>query len=328
MARAIRWIGVVLFLAIAVAGAAGGWVYSEYVRPGPSTVETVVIVERGAGISGIGAVLAREGVISNPLVFRIALRVFARDKTLKAGEYAFAAGASQRDVVDLLDSGKTVVRRLTIAEGLTTAEILDLVSIAEGLTGPVPDGVGEGSLLPETYHFSYGDSRIDLVRRMQDGMREMVAAAWAIRAPDLPLSGPEEAVILASIIEKETGRADERGRIAGVFINRLRRGMRLQSDPTVVYGVADGKGALGRALTRSDLQSRTPYNTYVIDGLPPTAICNPGSASLEAAVQPAATGDLYFVADGDGGHVFARTLREHNANVARWRKLQREQNQQ
>ena len=224
--------------------------------------------------------------------------------------------------MDILVDGETVVRRFTLPEGLTRARALELLSKAEGLVGAVDArDVEEGQLLPDTYHFGFGDRRADLLARMRTAMTDTLDALWQTRAPDLPLDGPREALILASIIEKETAAADERARISGVFINRLGRGMRLQSDPTVAFALTGGKEPLGRELTRRDLRVRHPYNTYVVDGLPPGPICNPGRRALEAAVRPARTDALYFVADGAGGHAFARTLKEHLVNVSRWRRL-------
>jgi len=224
-----------------------------------------------------------------------------------------------------LIQGDTVARRLTLAEGLTNHEILRVVSEAEALVGPVPKIGREGTLLPETYHYAYGDTREAVIGRMQQAMRELVDDLWPHRAPDLPFDTAEQAVVLASIVEKETAIAEERARVAGVFVNRLRRGMRLQSDPTVVFAVTNGAGPLGRRLTREDLSTDSPFNTYRIKGLPPAPIANPGRASLEAVLRPAATDDLYFVADGNGGHAFAKTLKEHQENVRRWRQIRDEQ---
>jgi UPF0755 protein len=224
-------------------------------------------------------------------------------------------------VLSLLREGRTVVRHLTIPEGLTTVEILALLDDAPGLSGD-RSPPAEGTLLPETYNYSWGDSRAGMMARMQKAMAETLAKLWASRAAGLPLATPEAAVTLASLVEKETALAAERPRVAGVFVNRLRLGMRLQSDPTVVYALTAGKGPLGRELTRADLEVPSPYNTYRIDGLPPGPIANPGRAAIAAALQPLASRELYFVADGSGGHAFASTLEEHNRNVTRWRKLQ------
>ncbi|MCH8835131.1 MAG: endolytic transglycosylase MltG, partial [Proteobacteria bacterium] len=228
-------------------------------------------------------------------------------------------------VVALLQSGKTVVRRLTVAEGLTTTQVLAQLNRTEGLAGDLPSPPGEGTLLPETYHFSYGERRDAMVARMRAAMDETLARLWDSRAPGLPLKSPREALILASIVEKETALPEERSRIAAVFLNRLGKGMRLQSDPTVAYALTGGRGPLGRPLSRADLKTPSPFNTYLIDGLPPGPVSNPGRAAMAAVLDPVATEDFYFVADGTGGHVFARTLGEHNRNVVRWRKFQKNQ---
>ena len=325
LARTFRWFILTLILLVIIAGAVAGWGYAGMVRPGPLVTDRTIIIPRGVGVQGIAALLAAERVVSSPALFRVAARTIGREKILRAGEFNFPRRVSLRNSIEILHKGETVVRRLTIAEGLTSREILAQLERTDGLTGRIAQPPAEGALLPETYHFSYGDGRPELLARMRAGRHRLLQQLWSERAPQLPLSTPEEAVILASIIEKETARADERPRIAGVFINRLRRGMRLQSDPTVVYGLTEGRSALGRPLTRRDLKSVTPYNTYVIPGLPPTPISNPGRASLEAVLNPAVTGDLYFVADGAGGHAFAQTLAEHNRNVANWRKRRRQQ---
>ena len=223
-----------------------------------------------------------------------------------------------------MTKGETVVRSFTIPEGLTVAEAMEIVAKAKGLAGAMPSSLpDEGRLLPETYHYSYYDSKAQAVRRMEKALDDALAKAWAGRDEGLPLNSPEEALILASIVEKETGVKAERARVAAVFLNRLRKGMRLQSDPTVIYGITQGKGPLGRDLTRADLDTLTPWNTYEITGLPPTPIANPGLASIKAVLHPEQSDDLYFVADGSGGHAFSKTLNEHNRNVAKWRKIQR-----
>jgi UPF0755 protein len=229
-----------------------------------------------------------------------------------------------REAMALIVSGKTVVRRLTVAEGLTTAQVLDLLDATDGLEGRIAERPPEGSLLPETYHFSYGDSRQGMVERMQRAMRETLDRLWRKRRADLPLKTKQQALTLASIVEKETAVPHERPHIAGVFLNRLRRGMPLQSDPTVAYALTGGKVPLDRALASADLKTDSPYNTYVSRGLPPGPIANPGRESIAAVLQPLDTDDLYFVADGGGGHAFARTFQEHLRNVQRWRKVERE----
>ncbi len=292
------------------------------VRPGPARQETVVILPRGAGLGQITALLDSAGVIEHPWLFRLAVRVLGHDRELKAGEYAFPPAITAGSVLNLLASGQTVAHRLTVAEGLTVAEIYQLLEKTEGLVGELPPPPPEGSLLPETYFYAFGDRRADLVKRMQRSMQDLLDRLWPKRAQDLPFVRREDAVTLASIVDKETAQADERRKVAAVFINRLRRGMRLQADPTVIYGLTEGEGRLGRALTRSDWADGSAYNTYQIDGLPPGPIANPGRAAIEAVLDPAPVDYLYFVANGSGGHSFANTLAEHNRNVATWRKLQ------
>ncbi len=326
MGRILRWFGLLTFLIIVCVSGVAFWGYTEFVKSGPLPGDKVVVIQRGVGIERIALTLARHNVIKVPIVLSLAARTISADKSLQAGEFSFPKNVSPRGVLDILQNGKQVVRRLTIAEGLTKAEILKILKNTEGLAGTVIAPVKEGELLPETYHFTYGDSRNELAKRMQDGMNKVLLSLWARRAPNLPIENIEEALVLASIVEKETGRAAERARVAGVFINRLRLKMRLQSDPTVSYGITSGRGELGRALTRKDLKTPSRYNTYLIKGLPPGPIANPGQAALEAVLHPADTGELYFVADGSGGHAFARTLAEHNRNVARWRKIQKGKN--
>lgn len=320
MGRALlRLIGGASVLAV-LAAVAVAWGYAQFTGPGPLTVARSVIIPPGTGLEGIAAELKRSGVIREDYIFVIGARVSEKTRSLKAGEYMIPAAASPREVMDILASGKTVVRRLTVPEGLTVIEVMARLERAEGLFGDaaMPE---EGSLLPETYHFSFGDTRSDLVARMQASMQTALSRQWEMRAPGLPFETPEEALILASIVERETGVAQERGLVAGVFVNRLRRGMRLQSDPTVAYGIAPA--GLDRPLTRADLRAPTPFNTYTIKGLPPTPIANPGIESIQAVMNPVDTDYLYFVADGTGGHAFARTLREHNRNVRKWREIQR-----
>lgn len=325
--RAVKTLTWLVLAALLGGVALLGWGYHAFNAPGPSSTDTTIIFPRGDGVLAIAGRLADAGVISDAHVFAVGVRLHRAERSLRAGEYLIPAGASMLAVMRKLTEGDTVVRRLTLAEGLTTHEALALINAAEGLTGDPVAAVAEGSLLPETYHYSYGDSRRDLLRRMQTSLDETLASAWAARAPSLPLKLPQELLVLASIVEKETAQPHERPHIAGVFVNRLKKGMRLQSDPTVVYGLTLGQAPLDRALTRSDLRTASAYNTYVISGLPPGPICNPGRAAIEAAANPLQTRDLYFVADGDGGHAFAETYAEHRRNVRRWRRQQRDNDQ-
>ncbi|MBL25958.1 MAG: aminodeoxychorismate lyase [Rhodospirillaceae bacterium] len=313
-----------LALLLVLAAGAGAWFTYRFISPGPLEAEATVVLPHGTGLRGIADRLAEAGVIEDPKLFLIGVRAFGRDQTLKAGEYRFEPGMSGRAVMDHIISGATVVRKLTIPEGLTVQEVLALVDGAEALDGDIETVPEEGRLLPETYHYSWGDSREQLVERMRAAMDETLSALWEGRAADLPLETPEEALTLASIVEKETALPEERPRVAAVFLNRLKRGMRLQSDPTVIYGLTNGDGPLDRSLTRTDLETETPYNTYAIAGLPPHPIANPGKTAISAVLNPIESNELYFVADGTGGHAFASSLKEHNRNVAKWRKVQRE----
>jgi UPF0755 protein len=314
------------FILVTLVGAAAIWrLHDLYVSPGPAAEPVRVLVPRGAGGEAIADLLAQSGAIASSWAFLAGARVDGHLGKLKAGEYAIPAGASARDVAALLAAGRTVVRRVTLVEGHTSAQIAAIVRGLEGAEGEVPS-IAEGTLLPDTYFYSWGESRARLIERAQRAQREAIAELWPKRAPDLPLRTPEEALILASIVERETGHADERARVAAVFVNRLRVGMRLQADPTVAYGV-DPTGPLGRPLSRADLDNRHPWNTYAHAGLPPTPIAHPGRAAIEATLNPPKTDELYFVADGEGRHVFARTLAEHNRNVARLREIERARGQ-
>ncbi|NBB70000.1 MAG: endolytic transglycosylase MltG [Alphaproteobacteria bacterium] len=291
--------------------------------PGPAAAESSVVIARGAGVGAIATELADAGVVRDPRLFALYVRLVGAGRALTAGEYAFPAGVSAAEVVRMLREHEVVQYRFTVVEGWTVAQVFEALAASDELTGELPEPPPEGRLLPDTYFVQRGESRSEVVRRMRAAMDMELAAAWAERAPDLPLESPEQALTLASIIEKETGVAAERALVAGVFVNRLERGMRLQTDPTVIYALTDGERELGRPLYEGDLDLDDPYNTYVHAGLPPGPIANPGRAAIRAAVNPAETDYLYFVADGSGGHAFARTLAEHNANVREWRRVQR-----
>jgi len=323
MARIPCWFGILFVILIVGVSGVGIWGYNEFVRPGPLVVGKIIIIPRGSSIGHITLSLARHNVIKVPLVLSMGARTLNSDKAIQAGEFFFPKGVSPRGVLAILQSGKQVVRRVTIAEGLTSVQVLNILENTKGLTGTVSSPIKEGEFLPETYYFTFGYSRNALVKRMRNNMKKALLILWASRSPDLPLSNIKEALVLASIVEKETGQAAERARVAGVFINRLRLNMRLQSDPTVSYGITKGQSNLGRTLSRKDLKTPSTYNTYIINGLPPGPISNPGWAALEAATHPANTEDLYFVASGHGGHNFASNLAEHNLNVAKWRKIRK-----
>ncbi|WP_375207897.1 endolytic transglycosylase MltG [Hyphococcus sp.] len=313
-----------LALLAAIALGVGGWLgYRQAVKPGPAREDVIVLLPQGSAVSTIAHQLEDEGVIEHPEIFIAAVRIKGVQSDIKAGEYNIPARSSVMEIIDQLREGKSILHYFTAPEGRTTAQIIRLLNENEVLEGEITIEPGEGELLPETFAFTRGETRDNLVRRMMKDQDALIDALWDDRALELPFSTPEEAIILASIVEKETGLPEERPRIAAVFVNRLKKGMRLESDPTIIYGLTQGE-PLGRGLRLSELRKETPYNTYVIRGLPPTPIANPGEASIEAVLNPAETEDLFFVADGTGGHAFAATLREHNANVAAWRKVERE----
>jgi UPF0755 protein len=298
----------------------------QFDRPGPLATSTVVVIPKGEGTSAIAERLEHDEVISDRGLFMTGIIYFSYLKgsgSLKAGEYEFRKGASMRQVLDILVEGRSIDHKITVPEGLTSQQIVERIMANPDLKGEIAEIPAEGTLLPDTYRFQIGDSRLDIIERMQAGHQKFLAKMWEERDPDIVVKTPEEAVILASIVEKETGRADERPRIAAVFENRLRKNMRLQSDPTIIYGLVGGKGVLDHPIQQDELERDTPYNTYKINGLPPTPIANPGRAAIEAVLKPAKTKDLYFVADGTGGHSFAPSLEEHNKNVVKWRQVER-----
>ncbi|MGE0061340.1 MAG: endolytic transglycosylase MltG [Xanthobacteraceae bacterium] len=312
-----------LILIAIVAGAALFVGKQRFDAPGPLTEDKTVNIPKGLGTRDIADLLSREGVINQPWVFIGSVVVLKAKEGLKYGEYNFPKSASISDVVDIIVEGRVVQHTLTFPEGLTSEQIVARLLESDLLIGTIKEVPREGTLLPETYKVTRGVSRQNILNRMEQASRRIIQEVWERRTSDLPLKGPEELVTLASIIEKETGRPDERTRVAAVFVNRLKQKMRLQSDPTIIYGLVGGKGSLGRPLSKADIEQATPYNTYVIDGLPPGPIANPGRASLEAAANPARTKEIYFVADGTGGHVFSDNYDQHRKNVAKLRAIER-----
>lgn len=325
------------FVFCCTAGLLGGaglfwWASQEFVKPSARSQPAEILISSGDNIADR---LLSAGVLpdsKSAIIFRLGAKITGQATKLKAGEYEIPAHASIKEILDLLESGKVIQRQITIREGLTNWEIKQLLLAHDGLAkvDDIPLKA-EGMYLPETYSYQKGDSAIDIMNRMNAAFEKTLDDAWKSRVPDLPFTTKEEALILASIIEKETSVPEERRRVAGVFVNRLKRGIPLQTDPTVIYALTlgkhqnDGQGPLGRRLLKKDLEIDSPYNTYKYAGLPPTPIANPGKASIEAALNPEAHEFIYFVADGNGGHAFARTLEEHNANVAKWRKIRKEQ---
>ncbi|PPR10635.1 MAG: hypothetical protein CFH41_01624 [Alphaproteobacteria bacterium MarineAlpha11_Bin1] len=318
-----RLLAILISAAFGAAGAGILWVWGSYHADGPATQPIKLIISKGAGVQEIAAQLLSYGVIDNEHLFVLGARFTETARRMRAGEFVFQPKMSIDEIINHLVNGELVKRRITIPEGLLTREVVSLVAETEGLVGDVPVDRPEGIYLPETYFFSYGDKRSSVLSRMEKAMNLALGKAWAARGKKITITSPREALILASLIERETGINGERARVSSVFHNRLRLGMRLQSDPTVAYAVTGGKRPLGRPLTQSDLQISSHYNTYRHAGMPPGPIANPGLAAIMAAVRPRDSTDLYFVADGTGGHAFARTLHDHNQNVARWRDIQR-----
>ncbi|MBI1265461.1 MAG: endolytic transglycosylase MltG [Alphaproteobacteria bacterium] len=327
-ARVLAWLAGGLIATALIAAGAGyaGWVWvnQQFEAPGPSATETTLMLPRGAGLIAIASQLEREGVVADGRLFRLMVQIDEGERALRAGEYRIPQGASMREVYALLREGRTLMHPVTAAEGLTTAMIVRIVEASDVLTGEITRIPAEGALLPETYMVDRGTPRQAVIDRMEAAQDELLAQAWPNRADGLPYTTPEEAIILASIVEKETGVGAERPLVASVFANRLRRGMRLQSDPTIIYGITQGE-PLGRGIRRPELDNTSnPYNTYHINGLTPTPIANPGRDAILAVLNPPQTDYLFFVADGTGGHAFSASYAEHNRNVAVWRRIERE----
>ena len=320
------------FLTLIVIGmvAAIGLVYfglTKFHEPGQIQADTVFVVPEGAGLNAIAGKLEDEKVIDNRYVFRFGAYATDLNGGLKRGEYLLPADASMRKILDTLIEGRPIQYSVTIPEGFTSWQVIERLRSSKDLTGEIDELPAEGTLLPDTYSFERGSSRTKIIEEMTKAHDEVVAQIWETRQADLPIETIEDFVILASIVEKETGVAEERPQVAAVFVNRLNKGMRLQSDPTIIYGINQGQGPLGRGLKRSEIDKKTDYNTYQIDGLPIGPISNPGVDSLKAVANPAETDALYFVADGTGGHAFAATYKQHQANVAAWRKIEKERQQ-
>ena len=312
---------------VALAAFGGVWLGKQmFEGAGPLSTTDTILIRPNTGVTEIADQLERRNMISDARVFRLGLRAHGNDARLRAGEYEVKAGASMREIMDLLVSGRSILYSVTIPEGLTVTQAFRRIAAMEELAGDMPAEMPpEGMLAADTIRFTRGMQRHEVIDRLMSDQKALVESIWERRSADIPVADINEFVTLASIVEKETGRADERSHVASVFINRLNRGMRLQSDPTIIYGIFGGEGKPSdRPIYRSDIDTPTPYNTYTIDRLPPGPIAIPGRASLEAVANPSVTEDLYFVADGTGGHVFARTLEEHNRNVARWREIERQ----
>ncbi len=318
--------GLITFFA-GIGFAVWSFVQYQFAIDGPAEAEQIFTVPKGAGTSAIAAKLESEGLIDNSKLFKMMVRMDKVDGTIKAGEFVIPAKSSMRGVMKVLSEGKAILYPFTAPEGLTSAQIIRAMSGVETLTGDAPDTPAEGTMLPETYMTPRGMSRAALVAKMQKAQKDVLDELWDNRQKDLPIKTKQEAIILASVIEKETGVTSERDVVAGLFMNRLNKGIRLQSDPTIIYGVSQGE-PLGRGIRQSEIDRKTDWNTYQMDGLPKTPICNPGREAIAAVLQPAKTDYIFFVADGTGGHVFAKTLKGHNDNVRNWRKIEQQRKRQ
>lgn len=313
-----------LVLGLLVAGGLLLFGAQRFYADGPSGDPSIFLVERGTGLSTIAQKLEIDGLVKDRWTFQLGTMAQRKQSEIRAGEYEIAANSSMADVLHEITEGKPITYAVTVPEGFTSWQAIERINSADNMVGEITEIPTEGSLLPNTYNFERGGERQVIVDQMSDAMADILPEIWEARDPDLPLESVEDLVTLASIVEKETGIATERPMVAAVFINRINRGMRLQSDPTIIYGITNGEGPLGRGLTRSEIEQTTAYNTYQIDGLPEGPIANPGRESLEAVAHPAETDALYFVADGTGGHAFADNYADHQQNVANWREIERE----
>src|SRR3954452_11267820 len=314
---------IILVLAI---GAAVAYQYGKHriETAGPLDRDKIVNIPKGLGLRDIADLLARENVIEQPMVFIGSVLVLKAKDDLKFGEYKFTKNITLRETIDVIVEGKVIQHSFTIPEGLTSEQIVARLAEVDFLAGNIREIPKEGTLLPETYNFPRSTTREQAIQRMQQMHRRALQEIWERRSPDVPVKSQEALVTLASIVKKEPGRPDERSRVAAVFANRIRQRMKLQSDPTIIYGLVGGKGTLGRPIMRSEIEQQTPYNTYVVEGLPPGPIANPGRASLEATANPARTKELFFVADGTGGHAFAENLAQHQINVTKLRQFEQQ----
>lgn len=317
--------GTLTTLVLIFIGLVASFAFAKFMfdKSGPLGHQDVIAIPKGEGLSAIANRLERKNMIIDKRLFKAAVMYFGVQNKLKAGEYEIPKNASMRDVIDRLLEGKSILHSLPFPEGMTSQQLVDRINANTTLTGEITEIPAEGSLLPDTYKFTRGMDRTELIKRMQSAQDKFMENLWAQRKENLPIKTKAEALTLASIVEKETGIAGERPHIAGVFMNRLNKGIRLQSDPTIIYGLVGGVGKLGRGLRRSEIDKLTPYNTYQIDALPPTPIANPGRAAIKAVLNPKDTKDIFFVADGTGGHIFAETLKQHEFNVRNWRQIEK-----
>ncbi len=327
----IAFIFVIAVLGAAALGAGWFWLNNEVSKPGPHITQIEFTVERGEGFASVASRLVEAGIVADERSFRLRARLDGVESAVKAGAYMLPARASANEVLDQLVEGDVIELRLTIPEGLTTAQILKRVEAAQTLTGDMPEqAFAEGVLLPDTYAFGAGTTRVQFIERMEQAQDDLLEELWEGRQDGLPITTRQEAIILASVVEKETAHASERGIVAGLFVGRLKKGMRLESDPTIIYGVSKGEPLRNRqgqrrTLYRSEIDRKTDWNTYQIDGLPKTPICNPGRDAIAAVLDPPRTDYVFFVADGKGGHLFAETYAEHQRNVAAYRAYEREE---